>query len=260
MSGDTLKLAPFAGVPEANKVYHIDALELLKALPDASVDMVLTDPPYGTTAAEWDTAPDLPVLWDAIKRVMKPRGAVVMTASQPFTSELVMSNRKWFRYEWIWIKTLAMGFLDANRKPLKSHESVLVFGEMLPNYFPQMSKGEPYHKVNRGGKRARHYGEHAGYIAENDGTRYPKSFIKFPNPNNNSLHPTQKPFDLFAYLIKTYTLPDALVVDPYSGSGTTAAAALSTKRRFICGDTSLEYVEAARKRLADGVQLEMFAA
>lgn len=243
-----------------NRVFRGDALTLLGSLPDASVDLLLTDPPYGTTALEWDTAPDLPALWDALKRVMKPRGAVVMTASQPFTSELVMSNRKWFRYEWIWTKTMAFGFLDANRKPLKAHESVLVFGAMLPSYFPQMTKGKPYVKKRNGGNRAHHYGEHKGTTKVNKGERYPQSVIKFKNGHaGKSLHPAQKPVDLFAYLIKTYTRPDALVVDPYAGGGTTAVAAVATGRDFIIGDMSAEYCEIARKRLAQGVQLEMFA-
>ena len=233
-----------------NSVLCVDALVLLASLPDASVDLVLSDPPYGTTQADFDCVIDLPVLWVELKRVAKPGAAFVFTASQPFTTDLISSNRKQFRYEWIWVKSQATGFFDANRKPMKRHESVIVFCERRAPYYPQMEKGEPY--IHCSPKRTPHIYERETPRTDTintTGERYPTSVLEYQV--ETGAHPTQKPVPLFEYLIRTYTQPGALVLDPYCGSGTTALAAQRAGRDFICGDTNADYVEVALKRLRD---------
>lgn len=245
---------------ETDYVACMDALELLNSLEAQSVDAIITDLPYGTTACAWDTVIPFEPMWKAIKHALKPRGVFVTTASQPFTSALVMSNPKWFRYEWVWWKLHTTGFLDANIKPLKEHESVLVFsGNYPPIYYPQ------YATVNVGNRLATTrklkdgvYNEKVKTRYEDTtGKRYPTSILKFRsdaakgnNYTRHVEHPTQKPVALYEYLILTYTQPNALVVDPFAGSGTTLIAARNTGRHYIGGDTSAEYVDIARKRLA----------
>jgi len=252
--------------PAPDSVHCMDWQLLMQALPDKSVDMILTDMPYGTTACVWDVKIDLAAWWKQIKRVMKPRGAVVMTASQPFTSELVMSNRDWFKYSLVWVKTISTGFQHVHNKPLKIHEDVLVFSpgttahvgqsENRMDYFPQKQQGQPYvrKQVTPNVTKIMHHAsksnlDYVGTVAINEGWRMPNSVLHFPNPNHNNHHDTQKPVALFEYLIRTYTQPDALVFDPFVGSGTTAVAAKSTGRHFICGDTDPGYVETARRRV-----------
>lgn len=250
-----------------DEFYHCDLLTLANTLPPQSVDMILTDLPYGTTACSWDTVIPFAPMWAAFKRVIKPRGAIVLTASQPFTSALVMSNPAMFRYEWIWEKTMAGGFPNAPLQPLRAHEHVLVFSLAnafsgnIPNpmcYYPQMEAGTPYFKTGRAGASVMH-GRDAlrndSYVMNNDGTRYPRSVQRISNPNHESIHPTQKPVALFEYLIRTYTQPEELVVDFCSGSGTTAIAARNTGRHFICCDngtderTGKTWAEIATERL-----------
>lgn len=243
---------------EVNQVHHTDLFTLCDALPSASVDMILCDLPYGTTACAWDTVIPFAPMWERFKRVIKPRGAIVLTASQPFTSALVMSNPTWWHEELIWNKVLAVGFLDANRKHLRQHETVQVFCDGMPTYTPQMSKGEPYKRPPK--KQTPVYGKFVELAGDNpSGDRYPKSILNISNADRTeTTHPTQKPVALFRYLIRTYTQPGELVLDPCVGSGTTAIAAREESRQFICGDTSLEYVEVARKRLAAPYTLPMF--
>lgn len=242
-------LPAFVGTPERDTIYHLDIFALCAALPDASVDMILCDLPYGTTACSWDEIIPFEPMWAAFKRVIKPDGAIVLTASQPFTSKLVCSNLEMFRYEWMWDKKLHSNFLNVNRQPLKAHESILVFGVEKPTYYPILKKGLARKKgggPNRGGDV---YGHVNRAIAIND-IYYPKSVIEFSNANqSDKQHPTQKPIALFEYLIKTYTHPGELVFDPCVGSGTTALAAYKTGRHFICGDITREYVDIARERL-----------
>ncbi len=242
----TLLLPAVAGT---NGVYHMDIFDLCAAVPRGSVDMILCDLPYGTTACSWDTVIPFAPMWAAFKRVIKPRGAIVLTASQPFTSALVMSNPKWFRYAWVWEKTNAVDFMMVNFRPRKMHEDVLVFSEQTHEYYPQMIAGKPY--VDKPRKRTNnvHNSTMPNLGIVNEGTRYPSSIQLFSNGNNDNEHPTQKPVDLFRYLIRTYTRPGELVFDPCCGSGTTAVAAREEGRRFIVGDSSLEYVGVTRKRL-----------
>lgn len=241
---------------EVNQVYQMDALELLMSLDPQSVDCICTDLPYGTTSCAWDEIIPFAPMWAAVKHALKPRGAFVTTASQPFTSALVMSNPKWFRYEWVWQKTVFSNPHLVKYQPAKLHENVVVFTPQSLSYFPQMEFGEPYTDVIRasGLKKA------IKLPIANEGTRYPSSVQKFANPNNDSKHPTAKPQDLFEYLIRTYTQPNDLVVDMCCGSGTTAAACIATGRHYIVGDSDPHYCEVTRLRLQHTSKQELAAA
>ena len=231
-------------------LYHGDCLDILPTLPAQSVDAIIADPPYGTTACKWDSVIPLDAMWRELKRVIKPRGAVVLFAAQPFTSALVMSNAGWFRYELIWNKPRPMGFLDANRKPLRVHENLVVFAEGNTTYNPQMVDGAPYRKVNGSADRAIHlHGGIGAFVHENSGTRFPRSVLEFSNSNAGSLHPTQKPVELLRYLVRTYTNPGETVLDFCYGSGTTGVAALMEGRHFIGVELDAGYFDIARKRI-----------
>lgn len=243
---------------ELNKIYNEDCLEGMKRIPDKSVDMILCDLPYGTTACSWDTIIPFEPLWEQYERVIKDNGAIVLTAIQPFTSALVMSNPKLFKREWIWEKTIAPNFLTLSKGPAKKHESVLVFYKNQPTYNPQMEVGEPYKDT----KRKRSTGEVTGneymdYLKKetykkeinNKGTRYPSTIQKFANPNNKNFHPTQKPVALFEYLIKTYTNKNETVLDNCMGSGTTAIACMNTERNFIGFELDKKYYEKSLERI-----------
>ena len=251
-------LPAFVGTPELDRVYHTDLLTLCSAIPPQSVDMILCDPPYGTTACAWDTVIPFEPMWAAFKRVIKPRGAIVLTASQPFTSALVMSNPRWFRYEWVWLKEQGKQPQMANRRPQKAHESVLVFSAEAPVYYPQFWKDAPYNKKAATKPQSKtHAPGFYGLEKRNQVLRYPMSYLYFAT--ETGLHPTQKPVALFRYLIRTYTQPGELVLDPTCGSGTTGVAARQEARHFIIGDSSAEYVEVARRRLAEPYTIDMFA-
>jgi site-specific DNA-methyltransferase (adenine-specific) len=201
-----------------------------------------------TTACAWDTVIPFAPMWAAFKRVIKPRGAIVLTASQPFTSALVMSNVDWFRCEWIIRKPAGTGYLNANRQPMKNHESAIVFAKGEHNFYPQMRIGKPYSATSGavgGFVRDKTVG---GYLTINNGDRYPLSVIE-TTWATCGLHPTEKPEDVFRYLIRTYTQEGDIVLDPCVGSGTTAVAARACKRHYICGDSSAEYVAIAQDRL-----------
>lgn len=239
---------------EVDSVVCMDALELLNSLEKQSADAIISDFPYGTTAAAWDVMPDLPVLWEAIKHALKPSGVVVTTASQPFTSMLVMSNLKWFRYEWIWEKEQGSNFLDAWRKPYKTHENIVVFSPETPTYRPQFTSGDAY--VNGKHRGTNVYGAFKDKQEKKTHGRLPKSIIRINRARG--LHDTQKPVALYEYLILTYTQAGDIVCDPFCGSGTTGIAARNTGRHYIMGDTSAEYVAIARKRLALPYTVPMF--
>lgn len=242
---------------ELDSVVCMDAYELLASLPDKSVDLLLTDAPYNTTACEWEMELDLPRWWALVKRILKPRGACVMTTSQPFTTRLIASNYEMFRYEWIWEKPNGTGYLNANRVPMKSHETIIVFCEKGTAYYPIMEKSAPYSTTSGaagGFVRDKTVG---GHQTINTGLRYPKTILRFDS--EVGYHPTQKPVALFEYLIRTYTQAGDLVVDPFVGSGTTAVAARNLGRHFICGDQSAEYVAIANKRLNEPFTLPLFA-
>lgn len=240
-------LPSFVGAPEVDRVYNLDLFDLCAAMPAGSVDMILCDLPYGTTACAWDEVIPLEPMWKEFKRILKPERVIVLTGSQPFTTKLIASNIEMFRYEWIWVKSNGGGFLNANRQPLKRHENVLIFYHRNGVYDPQMTKGKPYRIQSTGAGETTQDQAVAGWVTDNDGSRFPTSVLEFTS--ETGLHPTQKPTELFKYLIRTYTLPGELIFDPCVGSGTTALAAKIEKRQFICGDQSLKYVDIARERL-----------
>jgi site-specific DNA-methyltransferase (adenine-specific) len=241
-----------------NKTYIGDCLELMPLIPDKSIDMILCDLPYGTTACKWDVIIPFEPLWEQYKRVIKDNGAIVLTASQPFTSALVMSNIKMFKYEWIWDKKRGGNFMTAKTQPIKEHENILVFYKNIPIYNPI--------KINRKSNRFnRSYdfetlpGEVYGNIKSRQRInmtelRMPKSILEFPLEVNNQFkkqrfHPTQKPVLLFEYLIKTYTNEGNLVLDNCAGSGTTAIACINTNRNYICMEKDEKYFDIAEKRI-----------
>ena len=229
-----------------------DCLERMKEIPDGSVDMILADPPYGTTACKWDSVIPLEPMWEQLKRIIKPNGAIVMTASQPFTAALVMSNPKMFRYDMVWEKTMATGALNANKMPLRAHESIIVFYSSLPTYNPQKKDGKPYRKILKAEMVGKCYvgtGLADEFEQVNLGERHPRSVFKMSNPNHKSLHPTQKPVALMEYLIKTYTNEGETVLDFCMGSGTSGIAAKNTGRKFIGIEKDAGYFEIAKQRL-----------
>jgi len=234
-----------------NQIVCGDCLEVMPDIPDKSVDMILCDLPYGTTACKWDTIIPFEPLWEQYKRIIKDNGAIVLTASQPFTSALVMSNIKMFKYEWIYKKSKASGFLDAKKKPLKQHESILVFGHKgWVNYYPQglidgiFKNGRKTDKEDVYRKR--------NYVKISTKGNYPKSVIEIKNPSGKGHeHPTQKPVALFEYLIKTYSNEGDLVLDNCAGSGTTAVACQNLKRNFIGIELDPDYCKIAEQRLKD---------
>lgn len=240
-----------------NTVQCCDALALMEQLPPASIDAIITDLPYGTTACSWDEIIPFEPMWAGVKRVLKPRGVFVTTASQPFTSKLVMSNPEWFRCEWVVKKPAGTGYLNANRQPMKNHESIIVFAAGAHNYYPIMRTGKPY-RATRGAVggfvRDKTVG---GYLTINNGDRYPLSVIN-SSWATAGLHPTEKPVDLIEYLILTYTMVDDLILDFSSGSGTTGVAARNLNRRYILNDNSPEYVGISLKRLALPYTVNMF--
>ena len=247
---------------EINSVNHGDCLELMKEIPDKSIDMILCDLPYGTTACKWDILIDFEELWGDYRRIIKNKGAIVLTASQPFTTDLINSGRDLFRYEIIWQKTQKLGFLSANKRPLKGHENICVFYKSQCTYNPQKYRSSTRSKGRVRVKTADRYEGYGKVNAENyidDGYNYPDSIIKISNWNGalfgNTVkatkHPTQKPVALFEYLIKTYTNEGDLVLDNCIGSGTTAVACINTGRKFIGIEKDKEYFEIAQKRIKE---------
>lgn len=233
------------------RLIHGDCLEIMATIPDGSIDMVLTDPPYGTTACKWDSVIPFAPLWDGLHRICKANAAIAVFGSEPFSSNLRMSNIKKYRYDWVWEKTNATGFLDANRKPLRAHEIISVFSKMRTRYFPQKTVGKPY--VLKSGKTGLSTTADknilaGGYITINNGLRFPRSVIKFANAEKG-LHPTQKPVALCEYLISTYSEKGETVLDICMGSGTTGIAAVNLSRSFIGIEKEKEYFKTAMLRL-----------
>jgi DNA modification methylase len=229
-----------------------DCLEVMKDIPDGSVDMVLTDPPYGTTACKWDSVIPFEPMWKQLKRVIKKNGAIVMTAAQPFTSAIIMSNVSMFKYCWIWEKTRASNPYLAKVQPLRAHEDILVFGLVSPVYYPQKTDGSAYTiNANSGGRVAG--GPKTNSVSYKGATgsgRYPRTVQKISNSSAEAgLHPTQKPVALMEYLIKTYTIEGETVLDFTMGSGTTGVACANTGRRFIGIEMDKGYFNIAKERI-----------
>lgn len=234
-----------------------DCLELMADIPDGSVDMILCDLPYGTTACKWDTVIPFEPLWKHYRRVAKPNAAIALTASQPFTTSLISSNMKMFKYIWVWEKSRKTGFLNSKKQPLRQTEDVCVFYEKQPKYNPQFTTG---HEPTRSGSCAvKGDGVYRDGLfskgSKGKTDRYPTNIIRERSYHNGygRLHPTQKPVALFEYLIKTYTNPGDLVLDNCAGSGTTAIAAERTNRKWICIEKDMEYYEKACERVKDEI-------
>lgn len=228
-------------------------------IPDASIDMILADPPYGTTRNKWDSCIDIERLWDGYKRIIKENGAIVLFSQQPFTTTLIESNKKMFRYEFVWNKQSPTGFLNANRMPLRVHENIIVFYKKLPIYNPQKTKGKPY-SINRR-KHNSSYGKYEvrGGTYET-GERFPVDILNFSNANHNDrYHPTQKPVPLLEYLIRTYTNPGEVVLDNCMGSGSTGVACVNTGRDFIGIEKDDHYFEVAKERIAKAEEMQRLA-
>ena len=227
-----------------------DCLERMKEIESGSVDMILTDPPYGTTACKWDSVIPLEPMWEQLKRIIKPNGAIVMTASQPFTSVLTCSNLNDFRYDLIYDKPHGTGFFNAKKMPLRNHESVLVFYGSLPTYNPQMTHGHPRKTAVKKGDTSECYGKTSTKSHYDSTSRYPRSIQRFSSDKQRSkLHPTQKPVVLMEYLIKTYTNEGETVLDFTMGSGTTGVAAKNLNRKFIGIEMDLDYFNIALDRI-----------
>jgi len=234
---------------ELNKIYCMDCLEGMKTIPDNYVDMVLCDLPYGTTQCSWDSVLPIEKLWKRYKKILKEGGVVVLTASQPFTTQLINSNLNWFKYCWIWDKGLSGNIFLADFQPMKIHEDVIVFSKGKGVYYPIKTK-QNKRKLRNNGMIKSAFGNFSKYDRGYTTTLNPKSIIYFPNTDRKKIkHPTQKPVKLFEYLIKTYTNKGDLVLDNCMGSGTTAVAAKQLDRDFIGFEISQEYVDIANKRL-----------
>lgn len=233
------------------KLLQGDCLEVMKTIPDGSVDLVLCDPPYGVTACKWDSVIDLDLMWEQLKRIVKPNAAIVMTASQPFTSRLISSNYKMFKYCWVWDKKGITGFLNAKKQPLRRTEDVVVFYEKQCLYNPKMvTRGRPRCKSGYNkGDGSSNYGKFGNKESFNN-IYYPTNILEISNANQKGkLHPTQKPVELMEYLINTYSRPHDTVLDFCMGSGSTGVAAKNLDREFIGIELDPGYFEIAKNRL-----------
>lgn len=241
-----------------------DCIEMMAEIEDGSVDMVLTDPPYGTTACKWDSVIPFEPMWAQIKRVVKKNGAVVMTASQPFTSALVMSNVEWFKYCWVWHKSRPSGFAQAKNMPMKDYEDVAVFSEGATVHATQSKRRMPYnpqglvtfdtpkkyHKTSYSDSAFSKRPSHGPY--EQAEGNYPRQVLSIAS-ESGTVHPTQKPVALMEYLIRTYTNEGEVVLDFTMGSGTTGVAAMNTGRRFIGIERDEGYFDIAEKRILEAM-------
>ena len=236
-----------------SRIIQGDCLKLMPLLPDKSIDMILCDLPYGTTRNKWDSIINLDLLWKQYVRIIKDNGAIILTAQTPFDKVLGCSNLEMLKYELIWEKSKATGFLNAKKIPLKAHENILIFYKQQPTYNPQMTKGEPY---NKGFIKAQNgngtYGDFDAKLRLNEsGDRFPRSvfYFKTSEAEGKVLHPTQKPVALFEYLIKTYTNEGEIVLDNCAGSFTTAIACINTNRKYICMEKEEKYFNIGEARI-----------
>ena len=231
------------------ELYHGDCLTILPTLSDDSIDMLLVDLPYGTTACKWDSIISLDKLWEQYNRICKENAAMVFTSAQPFTTVLASSNLVNFKYEWIWEKPQGTNPMNAKIMPLKSHENILVFYRKKPTYNPQMWYSTPYTGfVSDSAKIGEVYGKQQSKHRDNpEGSRYPKTVLRYKQ--EKGLHPTQKPVGLMEYMIKTYTNEGDTVLDNTMGSGTTGFACLNTNRNFVGIESDEKYFNIAKDRL-----------
>ena len=232
-----------------------DCLEEMKKIPNGSIDLVLTDPPYGTTACKWDTIIPFEPMWEQLRRVTKKNGAIVLFGSEPFSSALRMGNIKMFKYDWVWDKKKGVNPLLSKKQPMKSHELVSVFYREQPNYFPQMTIGKPYKAPTTGTAMKSRVigapGQKEGFRQKDNlsGERYPLTIQEFSMHCGSKIHPTQKPVALMEYLIKTYTNEGETVLDFTMGSGTTGVACRNLNRNFIGIELDVDYFNIAKARI-----------
>jgi len=255
---------------ELNKIYCENCIKTMKRIPDGNIDLMLTDPPYNTTACKWDYAINFELLWKEWLRIVKPNGAFIFTTSQPFTTDLIMSNRAIFKYEIIWDKIIGNNPYAVKYQPMRIHENICVFYRKQPTYNPIKKKRElKNQRPNSRGEKAnvKEYNNTVfgnrknGYANDyNDTTVNPKSIIEFmKHPNSIGLHPTQKSVELMRYLILTYSNKDEMVFDGYMGSGTTAIACIIENRNFIGSEINEKYFKLAEKRIeTERAQLKLF--
>ena len=246
-----------------NSVYEGDCLEYMRRFPDNSIDMVMCDLPYGMTRNKWDSIIPLGELWKEYGRIVKDTGAIVLTSQGLFTAELILSNRKMFRYKWVWEKSKPTNFLNAGRQPLRKHEDICVFYKKPPVYHPQMVNGNPYDKGFRKKQPSGSYGDFRPVHVRSDGKRYPVDIVYFKTAESGGkvIHPTQKPVDLGRYFIRTYTNPGDIVLDNAFGSGSFLVAALLEGRNFVgiernretelFRNEKIDYVVSATERLGE---------
>ena len=236
-----------------NTIYNEDCLIGMRSIPAKSIDMILTDLPYGSTQCKWDVVLPFEELWEQFNRIIKDNGAIVLFGTEPFSSHLRISNLKNYKYDWVWDKVRGTGFLNAKRQPMRNHESISVFYKKQCVYNPIKTQGH----VKKKSYRARHlqtdvYGEMQNDCLYESTERYPRSIQVFStDTRNSSLHPTQKPVALCEYLIKTYTNEGDLVFDSCVGSGTTAVACINTGREYLGFENNKEYYEIALKRIKE---------
>jgi len=239
------------------KLIHGDCLEEMKKIPDGSIDMVLTDPPYGTTACKWDTVIDLDLMWEQLKRVIKPNGAIVLFGSEPFSSALRMSNIKNYKYDWVWNKRLAGNVFLAKSQPMKIHENIIVFNSTKDSFNPiktDLDKVRNYKDKYGGGESFGKKG--TGDEIHTTKGKNPKSIIDISNANRKgNKHPTQKPVLLMEYLIKTYTNENETVLDFTMGSGTTGVVCKNLNRNFIGIELDETYFNIAKERIDNSPEI-----
>jgi len=231
------------------KLLKGDCLERMKEIESGSVDAIICDPPYQITACKWDSIIDLDLMWEQLKRIIKPNGAIVLFGSQPFTSLLVSSNIKMFKYDWCWKKPKGTGHLNAKIMPMNDKEDILVFSNGKISYNPQMTEGKSFGKKTGARQQSGVTGCHGEFRNKNNGTRYPKRVIEFNVVGRGGLHSTQKPVALMEYLIKTYTNEGETVLDFAMGSGTTMVACKNTGRRGIGIELDDKYFAIAEQRI-----------
>lgn len=250
-----------------NNLFEGDCIEIMKQFPDNCIDMVLCDLPYGTTQNKWDSVIPLGELWHEYMRIVKDNGAIVLTSQGLFTAELMLSNKKMFKYKLVWEKSKPTNFLNAKKQPLRKYEDVCIFYKKQPVYNPQMTEGEPYDKGVRKNQLSGSYGDFHPVHVHSDGKRYPTDVIYFKTAESEGkvIHATQKPVELGRYLIRTYTNPGAIVLDNTFGSGSFLVAALLEGRNFVGIEKNkdvelfkgeeIDYITAAKERLCSAWSL-----
>jgi len=240
-----------------NAIFEGDCLEVLARFPDASIDMVLCDLPYGTTQNKWDCVVDLERLWSEYHRVVKPDGAIVLTSQGLFTAKLILSNERFFKYKIVWEKSKPTNFLNAKKQPLRKHEDICVFYKKQPVYNPQMKNGEPYDKGVRKNQLSGSYGDfQPAHVKSHNGDRYPTDIVYFKTSESEGTvwHPTQKPVELGRYLVRTFTNPGQIVLDNTCGSGSFLVSA-ALEGRVFCGIEKNEDVHLFKKDAIDYIQV-----